>query len=116
LQFGRLTRLPELADVPTARELLTAPDDLALLQFAELSFFIALPFLAPPGVPGDRVAALQKAFMDMTRDKEFLDDARRANFELSPINGAEVRGVIEKMHDTPSDIVKRYVSIVRGGI
>ncbi len=114
LQFGRTTRLAELADVPTGRELLSAPDDLALLNFAELSFVIALPFLAPPDVPADRVVALQKAFMDMTRDPEFLADAQKANFELSPIDGAAVRGVIEQMNATPKAVVKRYVEVVRG--
>ena len=113
LQFGRLTRLPELADVPTARERLSDPDDRALLQFAELSFFIALPFLAPPDVPLDRVDALRRAFMDMTRDPAFLDDARKANFELSPIDGAAVRDVVQRMSATSPAIIKRYVDIVR---
>jgi len=115
LQAGRTNRLAELSDIPIARELLSDPADLALMEFAELSFFIALPFLAPQNVPADRVAALQKAFMDMTRDKEFLTDAARSNFELSPIDGAAVRAVIEKMAATPQAVIRRYVDIVRQG-
>jgi len=115
LQVGRTSRLAELAHIPTGRELLSDPADLALMEFAELSFFIALPFLAPQNVPADRVAALQKAFMDMTRDKDFLEDAARSNFELSPIDGAAVRAVIEKMAATPPAIIRRYVDIVRQG-
>ena len=115
LQVGRTARLAELGDIPTGRELLSDPADLALMEFAELSFFIALPFLAPQNVPADRVAALQKAFMDMTRDKDFLEDAARANFELSPIDGAAVRAIIEKMSNTPRAVVQRYVDIVRKG-
>lgn len=115
MQFGRTSRLPELGDIPIGRELLSDPNDLALLEFAELSFFIALPFTAPPNVPADRVAALQKAFMDMTRDKVFLEDAARANFELSPIDGPAVRAIIEKMSKTPPEVIRRYVDIVRKG-
>ena len=115
LQAGRTNRLAELSDIPIARKLLSDPADLALMEFAELSFFIALPFLAPQNVPADRVAALQKAFMDMTRDKEFLTDAARSNFELSPIDGAAVRAVIEKMAATPQAVIRRYVDIVRQG-
>jgi len=115
LQFGRKTRLPELPDTPTARELLRDPADLALLDFAESSFFIALPFLAPPDVPADRAAALQKAFIDMTKDAAFLDDAHKANFELSPIDGAAARAVVEAMSRTPKDVIQRYVAMVRGG-
>ncbi len=51
IQFARLTRLPELSDVPTGRELIKDPKDLALLEFAEQPFFMAVPFVAPPGVP-----------------------------------------------------------------
>ena len=36
--------LPELADVPTGRELTGDPGALALIEFAELPFFMALPF------------------------------------------------------------------------
>jgi len=115
MQFGRTSRLAQLGDIPTGRELLTDPEDLALLEFAELSFFIALPFLAPQNVPADRVAALQKAFMDMTRDKLFLEDAARSNFELSPIDGPAVRAIIEKMSNTPPQVIRRYVDIVRKG-
>ena len=48
LQFGRLTRLPELPDVPTGREIAKDDKAKALLEFAELPFFMALPFAAPP--------------------------------------------------------------------
>src|SRR5207302_2755213 len=34
IAFGRTTRLPELADVPIGRELVTDPGDLALLEFS----------------------------------------------------------------------------------
>ena len=115
MQFGRTTRLAELGDIPIGRELLSDPADLALLEFAELSFFIALPFVAPQNVPPDRVAALQKAFMDMTRDKVFLEDAARSNFELSPIDGPATRAIVEKMSKTPPEVVRRYVDIVRKG-
>ncbi len=115
IQFGRTTRNPELADIPTGRELLSDPADLALLEFAELPFFIALPFMAPQNVPADRVAALRKAFMDTVSDKAFLEDAARANFELSPIDGPAVHAIIEKMSKTPPEVIRRYVDIVRKG-
>ena len=45
LQFGRLSRLPELAAVPTARELLTNPDDLAPARRARRSCRCVAPRL-----------------------------------------------------------------------
>src|ERR1700730_11613093 len=75
LQFGRSTRLNELADLPTGRELARDAKALALIEFAELPFFMALPFAAPPGVPPERAKALQSAFREMGKDTAFLDEA-----------------------------------------
>ena len=63
----RTTRLPELPDVPIARELTNDPKALALIAFAEAPFFMALPLAAPPDLPPDRAKALQAAFMDMSQ-------------------------------------------------
>ncbi len=115
VQFGRVTRLAALPDVPTGREL--APNDKmrALIEFAELPFFMALPFLAPPGVPADRAAALQKAFMDMTRDKDFQADAEKVNIELSPIDGNAVLDLVKRSAATPKDVIALYNEMVPVG-
>ena len=60
MQFGRKTRHPDFANIPTAYELTKDPGAQALLNFADLQFFISLPFAAPPGIPADRAAALQQ--------------------------------------------------------
>ena len=115
LQFGRLTRHPDLPDVPTARELVKDPAELALLEFAEIPFFLALPFVAPPNIPADRAQALQTAFMKMVADPLFLEDAERSKFEISAIDGKAVRALVQKMADTPKDVVKRYSDMVSKG-
>ena len=115
LQFARRTRVKEFPDVPTARELVSDPASLSLMEFAELSFFIALPFVAPPDVPEDRAAALKKAFTDMVKDPAFLEDARKSGFEITPVSGDGVRDVIARMAATPRDVVKNYVDIVGRG-
>ena len=111
IQFGRDTRLPALADVPTGQELVDDPAKKALVQFAELPFLAALPFLAPPGLPEDRAKALKAAFTDMVKDKAFLDDAEKVNIEISAIDGDAVRDVIAKMQATPKDVIDRYNEI-----
>lgn len=115
IQFGRVTRLAALPDVPTGREL--APNDKmrALVEFAELPFFMALPFLAPPGLPADRAAALQKAFMDMVHDKDFQADAQKVNIELSPIDGKAVLDLVARSAATPKDVIALYNEMVPVG-
>lgn len=112
VQFGRTARLPELADVPTGRELVSDPNDLALLEFAELPFFMALPFVAPPNLPPERAKALQSAFMDMHKDKAFLDEAKKLELDISPISGDEVAKLLQRTAQTPKDVIARYNEIV----
>ena len=82
--FGRTSRHPDFADVPTGRELTKDPAMLSLIDFAEIPFFMSLPFVAPPGVPADRVKALQEAFMAMCRDKAVLEEGRAARHRDEP--------------------------------
>jgi tripartite-type tricarboxylate transporter receptor subunit TctC len=106
--FGRLTRLKALPDVPTGRELTKDPKMLALIEFAELPFFMALPFVAPPQLPPEREKALQDAFMKMVADKAFLDDAGKVNIDISAIDGKAVKQLIERAVATPRDVVDLY--------
>jgi tripartite-type tricarboxylate transporter receptor subunit TctC len=108
VQFGRSSRLAEFPDVPTGRELTKDPAALALLDFAELQFFISLPFAAPPGVPPDRAQALQAAFMDMCKDPAVLADAEKLGIDMSPIDGATVLKSIARAAATPRDVIERY--------
>jgi tripartite-type tricarboxylate transporter receptor subunit TctC len=114
VQFGRKTRLPELSDVPTARELVTDPGDSALLNFAELPFFTAFPIAGPAGVPPDRLKALSDAVIAMTQDPEFLADAKKVNFDIDPINGKAVKDALLHASKTPSDIMARYNALLSG--
>ena len=112
VQFGRIDRLASLPDVPTGRELAKDPDGLALVEFAELPFFMALPLVGPAGIPPDRAAALRKAFVDMTQDAAFIADVKAAQMDLSPIDGDTIAGLIAKSAATPRDVVARYNAMI----
>jgi tripartite-type tricarboxylate transporter receptor subunit TctC len=112
IQFARTTRSPELPDAPTGRELTNDPKTLALLAFAETPFFMALPVVAPPDVPADRLKALQTAFMDMTKDPAFVEEIGKMGQDLSPIDGEAVRKLIAQMGETPKDVIARFNEIV----
>jgi tripartite-type tricarboxylate transporter receptor subunit TctC len=110
--FSRTTRLPELPDVPIARELTQDPKALSLIAFAEAPFFIALPIAAPPDLPPDRAKALQMAFMDMSRDPAFVADAQKLGLDVSPIDGDAVVKVIAQMAATPKDVIAQFNEMV----
>jgi tripartite-type tricarboxylate transporter receptor subunit TctC len=109
--FGRTSRHPDFPDTPTGRELTKDPAMLSLIDFAEIPFFMSLPFVAPPGVPADRVKALQDAFMAMCRDKEVLDEATKLGIEMSPIDAAEILRLVARMAATPKEVIARYSAL-----
>ena len=111
LQFGRVTRLSELADIPTGREL--APDDNArsLIEYAELPFFMAMPFTAPPDVPSDRAEALRAAFVAMCKDQAFLDEAHKLGLEISPIDAKAISQLLARAAATPKPVLDRYKAL-----
>lgn len=111
LQFGRARRHPLLPDVPLATELTRDRQALEVIAFAEAPLAMALPFVAPAGIPADRAAALQSAFLTMVEDRDFLADAERAKVDITPIDGEAVRNIIVRMAATPRDVIARYTRI-----
>jgi tripartite-type tricarboxylate transporter receptor subunit TctC len=112
MAFGRTTRHPDFPDIPIGREMIKDPKALALIGFAELPFFMALPFAAPPGIPADRAKALQTAFMNMCRDQELVAEAEKIGIDLSPIDGAGILKMLAETAATPKDVIARYTAIV----
>ena len=106
--FGRTERHPDLPAVPIARELVSDPGDLALLEFSELPFFMALPLVAPPGIPEDRARALKDAFMTMARNEAFRADMLKAGIMTSPIDGAAIHALIARAAKAPEDVRARF--------
>ena len=48
------------------------------------------PFVLPPDVPADRVAALRKALDDTMKDPEFMAEAKKVGVDLDPVSYQEL--------------------------
>jgi len=104
LQFARATRLAQFPDVPTARELAKDEVSRQLIELAEIPYILSRPVVGPPGVPADRAKALQKAFLDMTKDKEFLADAEKLRIDISPVGADEALDMLDRLAKAPEDL------------
>jgi tripartite-type tricarboxylate transporter receptor subunit TctC len=103
---------PELKDVPFGPDLTDNDEDRQLFLLAATPITIGRPFLAPPGTPADRVAALRKAFDDTFRDPEFAKDLAKQNLdENAPKTGAELGAIIDRMYASPPQLVARLRKI-----
>ena len=103
VQFGRETRHPMLADVPTARELATSEAARALIELTELPYKLSRPFAAPPGIPPARAEALQTAFAAAHRDPQFLEEARKFGIDISPVSAQGVVDALKLIDKAPPD-------------
>jgi tripartite-type tricarboxylate transporter receptor subunit TctC len=111
VMFGRTTRFADFPDVPTGRELTKDPQALRLLDFAESPFFMALPLVAPPGLPADRALALQAGFMAMTKDPAFVAEAQKMSLDLTPIDSIGVLKVVAQMAATPPEVIAQFKEV-----
>jgi tripartite-type tricarboxylate transporter receptor subunit TctC len=87
-----------LAKTEEARKLITIADDANRGQFI---------YSTPPGLPKDRLAILQKAFVDVLRDPELLAEARKSNLDIEAIDGPTLTKTVQSLYTmSPATIAK----------
>ena len=111
-QMG-LDKHKELAAVPLILDLARTDEQHAILRLVFARQVMAWPYLAPPGVPADRVAALRKAFMDTMRDPEFMAEAEKAKLEVTPVDGAAIQALVREVYATPPAIVQKTATLLQ---
>ncbi|MFQ5766230.1 MAG: Bug family tripartite tricarboxylate transporter substrate binding protein, partial [Rhodospirillales bacterium] len=97
---------PEMPDVPFVMDLAKTEKDRKVLKLVFARQAWGRPFVAPPGVPADRVKALQAAFMATMKDPKFLADAKKQKLEIAPISGGEIGRLMVALYGSPKDIVQ----------
>jgi len=93
--------------VPVAVDLAKTPEDRQVLELLFDQLVFGRPYVLPPGVPSDRVAALRKAFLDALKDPALLEDAKKSRIDIDAVSGEEVQALVAKMFATPQAIVER---------
>jgi tripartite-type tricarboxylate transporter receptor subunit TctC len=87
-------RYPKLPDVPTVYELMEqykTPDPTKRLARVVLSSGeLGRPFIAPPGLPADRLKTLRDAFTKAMNDPALIADAQKRKWDLDPMSGADL--------------------------
>jgi tripartite-type tricarboxylate transporter receptor subunit TctC len=101
-----LRKEPDLPDVPTLVDLARNDNEGQILRFISTDAEMTRPFMVPPGVPADRVAALRTAFDETMRDDEFVADAKRQGTSVEAMSGAAVQDLVTSIVNTPPAIVE----------
>jgi tripartite-type tricarboxylate transporter receptor subunit TctC len=100
---------PELTrmGVPLAIDFTKSEDDRKVMELVYSQLIFGRPFILPPGVPAERVAALRRAFMAALQDKDALAEARGMQLDLDPLAGEAVQSEVAKAYAMPARIVER---------
>jgi tripartite-type tricarboxylate transporter receptor subunit TctC len=104
VQMG-LSKEPELPDVPWIMDFAANDRDRQILDLVLARQTAAWPFMAPPGLPEDRKAALRQAFDDTMRDPGFLAETKNSGLTVKPVGGDKIDALIAELYRIPKDVV-----------
>ena len=106
-------RDPLHMDTPAILDLVSAPEDRQIVALVLDRMTLGRPFIAPPGVPAERVALLRKAFRQAVEDPDFRAEAEKQKLAIDPTWGDGRRGRSSGASiGTPPNVVERTRAIV----
>ena len=105
---------PELANVPLSITYAKTDEARKLIQALIHSVGpAARPYVLPPGTPKDRIGILQKAFMEVMKDPEFLADAKKAKLDINPLDGTELERNVREIFKLDKALIPKAKEILK---
>lgn len=104
---------PRIKDVPTLAGLAETDAQRKAIEFFLLRANMGRPFVAPPGVPADRLEALRSAFAATLKDPQFIEDAKKQKLNIDYISPAEQMETVERAYQFDQDTIARVRQSLR---
>jgi tripartite-type tricarboxylate transporter receptor subunit TctC len=106
---------PEHPNLPVVADVLPESTGPLLRLVMALESF-GLPLVGPPGIPGDRLEALRKAFTAMAKDGEYRADAARVDMPVDgALDGEELAAMMAELAKSATpDVVAGYRRLIGG--
>ena len=79
------------------------PEAIAIMRFMLAQLEFGRPFAAPPGVPADRLAALQAAFAKTAKDPGYIADLANLGDDVDFLSGKEVEALVAELWNAPPE-------------
>ena len=108
-----LNKHGDLPHVPLIMDLAKTKEQKQILRLVFARQVMGRPFVAPPDLPADRVAALRNAFMATVKDKEFLAEAEKAKLEIQAVSGEDLQAVIKEAYETSPELAKQTADLLK---
>jgi tripartite-type tricarboxylate transporter receptor subunit TctC len=101
-------KMPEVPpDVPLVKDYASNDDEKKVLDVIFTSTILARPYVAPPGVPADRVKALRDAFMATMKDPDFLAETQKLQLTIDALSGEEMERVVRDAYALPEAVIAK---------
>jgi len=108
-----LSKHPDLPDVPLITDLAQNDEQRQILRLIFARQGLGRPFVGPPGIPADRLAALRAGFEATMKDPNFIADADKLKMEVNPLTGVQVEDLVKQVYnETPPEIAKRAAALL----
>ena len=109
-----LQKDPALPDVPLMGDLTHDPRKEAMLKLILAPQVMARPIAAPPGLPPERAATLQKAFADTMKDPAYLAEMERLGLDVAPVSPQAIEALLADAYAAPPDVVHEAAQATGG--
>ena len=97
----------DLPDVPLLTELAGTDMQRRVLKLISAPAGLGHPYLAPPGIPSERLAILRKAFDATLKDKAFLAEVEKLQIAIDPMSADEVGANVGETINAAPDVVAK---------
>ncbi|MGE5540524.1 MAG: Bug family tripartite tricarboxylate transporter substrate binding protein [Gemmatimonas sp.] len=97
----------DLPGVPSVMDLAQNDEQRDVLRLFSSTVSIGRPLVMGPGVPADRVKILRDAFRKTMSDPQFLAEAEKSGFEVSPITGEDLQKIVVGVVDTSPAVAEK---------
>jgi tripartite-type tricarboxylate transporter receptor subunit TctC len=99
-------------NVPTIFSRLTNEEDRQVVAFLNSAIEYGRPFAVPPGVPAERLGALQTALKAATTDPDFVAEAKQMKFTITYTSPQDMTALTARMYATPKQIIDRASALI----
>lgn len=106
-------RDPNHKDVPTIMEAVNSPADKQIVEVLLSRLALGRPFIAPPGVPAERIQVLRTAFRKAIEDPELIAEAQKGRLAIDPIWGEQAQEIIANVYKTDPAVIERIRKIIK---
>jgi tripartite-type tricarboxylate transporter receptor subunit TctC len=93
--------------VPLTISFAKTEEDSQVMELIYSQNLFGRPYLMAPGIPGDRVAALRKAFAATLEDNALLAEAKKSGLDISPLGGDALQALVAKLYAMPPKVIAR---------